>query len=57
MKEKTERHKWEKDSRGKHCVKCGSRINNTPGFIRYTEVDNIGTSQAVDFYPRCLFKK
>lgn len=47
------RHKWVKDDKGKHCVKCNSRINDSLG-SKYIERDKWGILQSVDWYPRCF---
>jgi hypothetical protein len=53
---KTNRHKWAKDERGKKCIICGSRINDNLG-SKYIEVDVWGIAESVDWYPRCNPKK
>jgi hypothetical protein len=47
------RHKWVKDDRGKHCEKCGSRVNDSLG-AKYIEKDKWGVGEAVNWYPRCF---
>lgn len=51
------RHKWIKDDRGKYCVKCGSRLNKHELFSKYIEVDKMGVSDPVSWYPRCFPNK
>lgn len=51
------RHKWIKDQKGKHCEKCGSRINETIGFHKYVEIDKWGVAEYVNWYPRCFSYK
>jgi len=46
-------HKWVKDSQGKQCSKCGSRINTMGGRFKYVEVDKWGISEPCNWYPRC----
>ena len=48
------RHKWIKDDRGKHCKKCGSRINENNIGSKYIERDKWGVNEVVYWYPRCF---
>jgi len=50
------RHKWVKDTDGKQCERCGSRINTRLGMIRYIQGYEDGYSNGENYYPVC-FKK